>query len=112
MSRKLEIILRATGNAELVDDTDETIWSSDADENFREKVSQEFLTEDDVDDILDYLSDNNIITEREAVRFETGEWDVTEESLPGETTDNATAIDVNDSDDDDDDENFDEEDDE
>jgi len=86
MSRNypLEIILRHTGTAELVDAHDTTLWSSDADENFRETVSDELLTEEDLDEILDYLSENELLTDAEVARFESSEWDCTEESLEGD----------------------------
>lgn len=98
MARKypLEIILRHTGIAELIDAEDSTVWSSDADADFKDEVSQEFLTEDDVDDILAYLSDKEILSEREAVHFENGEWEVTEESLDGDETDEDVETDDDD----------------
>lgn len=81
---KKEIILRPSGTAELIDAHGNTLWSSDGDEDFREDVSQEFLTENDIDDILDYLAENEFLTDNDVAKFESGEWDVTEESLPSE----------------------------
>lgn len=105
MSRKypLEIILRHTGTAELVDGNDVTIWSSDSDPDFKEVVSQDFLTEDDADAILEYLCDAEYLSDAEAARFEADEWDVTEESL----SDDSDDIDTDDDDEsEDDDESF------
>jgi hypothetical protein len=61
----LELILHANGSAELLR-ADVTVWSSDSDEAFKDEVSQEFLNEDDVPDILDYLVDAGRLTEEEA----------------------------------------------
>lgn len=86
MSRKnhpLEIVLCHTGHAELVNANGDVLWSSDADEDFKETVSQEFLTEDDVDKILDFLSEHEFLTDEEVAKFENDEWDITEESLDG-----------------------------
>jgi hypothetical protein len=77
----LELILRHNGMAELIDSRDHTIWASDSDEDFREEFHNEFLTEDDTDDILSYLFETRMITDYEAKQFESGRWDVTEESL-------------------------------
>lgn len=96
MARKypLEIILRHTGQAELVDGNDDVLWSSDSDPDFKDEVSQEFLTEEDVDDILDYLAESGELSDAEVARFENSEWDVTEESLSDEQIPN----DIDDSD--------------
>ncbi len=86
MSRKfpLEIILRPTGHAELVDANDDTLWVSNSDPEFTDQVSSDFLTEEDVDEILAYLSDAEILNEYECSQFESGAWDVTEESMAKE----------------------------
>jgi hypothetical protein len=86
VSRKypLEIVLRHTGTAELIDANDITLWSSDGDEDFRETVTDEFVKEEDTDDLLHFLVENKYLKEAEAKHFETGEWDVTEESLEGD----------------------------
>lgn len=104
MSKKypLEIVLRHTGSAELLDGDDNTLWSSDEDPEFRETISQEFLTEDDVDDILAYLEDSGNITPAECARFESDEWDVTEESLTDEDVEKDSDEDFEDDDVDDD----------
>lgn len=86
MSHKhpLEIVLRHTGSAELLDRDDNVIWSSDEDADFKDEVSQEFLTEEDIDDILAYLSESEILSDAECAKFESDEWDVTEEALTDE----------------------------
>jgi predicted dithiol-disulfide oxidoreductase (DUF899 family) len=77
----LELILRAHGIAELVDAREKTVWSSDADEDFKEDFNDEFLTEEDADDVLDYLVDNDVISEDEYDKFDTEEWEINIESL-------------------------------
>lgn len=77
----LEIVLRAHGTAELVNANDQTLWASDADEDFKETNSNEFLQEDDLDDILAYLIEEGIITEKEFDEFDSGDWDMTVETL-------------------------------
>ena len=77
----LELVLCHTGHAELVDGNGDVIWSSDADEDFKEEISDEFLNEDDVDDVLDYLGERKILTSDEVSKFEDETFEVTEESL-------------------------------
>lgn len=76
----LEIIFRHAGHAELVDAEDNVLWSSDADEDFKESISDEILSADDADDVLQYLEDSGHVTDREATNFESGDWPVTEEN--------------------------------
>lgn len=47
----MELVFYYGGTAVLVDATGETLWTSDADEEF----GGELLTVDDADDVLDYL---------------------------------------------------------
>lgn len=61
----VELILRANGSAELLRGGT-TIWASDSDESFKDEVTEEFLNEEDVPDILDYLVDAGRLTEAEA----------------------------------------------
>lgn len=64
--RDVELVLLANGGAELVDLNEEKpIWASDSDDNFREQF-RELLAEKDVDDILNYLVSEEIITDDEA----------------------------------------------
>lgn len=85
MSRKkpLELIFRHNGLVELVDANDNTIFSSDGDADFKDAFSDEFLGEDDMDDVLDYLVNREIISQAEMDYFESGAWDCTLESLDG-----------------------------
>jgi hypothetical protein len=77
----LELILRAHGPAELVDADEVQIWASDADEDFRDEFPDEFLSEDDAPDILDYLKDANILNAEEYGKLCSDSWDVTIETL-------------------------------
>lgn len=84
MARKihpLELILRAHGTAELVNAREETLWASDADDDFREEFNEEFLEESDLDNILDFLVDHEIITESEADSFDLGEFKMSIETM-------------------------------
>ena len=54
----LELVLRAHGPVELLNSNDETLWASDADDDFREEFNDEFLQEEDIGDILEWLEDN------------------------------------------------------
>jgi hypothetical protein len=80
-SYPLELILRAHGPAELVNADEETLWASDADDDFREEFNNEFLEEDDIGDILEYLADNDILSEKEFNHFADEDWVASIESL-------------------------------
>jgi hypothetical protein len=60
------LILRANGTAELEDARGRQIWASDADEEFKDEVSAEFLNEEDVVSILDFLVASDLLTDEEA----------------------------------------------
>lgn len=77
----LELVLRAHGPCELLNSNDETLWASDADDDFREEFNDEFLTEEDIPDILDYLEDNEILSPQEADHFVNEEWEFNVEVL-------------------------------
>lgn len=80
----LELILRAHGPAELVNANEETLWASDSDADFKDEISDEFLKEEDFADILEYLLDAKLITQKEFNLFETEHWDCSVESLDQE----------------------------
>ncbi len=77
----LELVLRAHGPAELVNANEETLWASDADEDFKEEFNDEFLSEDDLGDIFDFLYHNEIISDKEFDHFENQDWECIIESL-------------------------------
>lgn len=77
----LELVLRAHGPVELLNSNDETLWASDADDDFREEFNDEFLQEEDIGDILDYLEEHEIISADEADHFVNEEWEFNIESL-------------------------------
>jgi len=77
----LELILRAHGPAELVNSDEETLWASDADDDFREDFNDEFLEEDDIGDILEFLVENEIISDKEFDHFANEDWEATIETL-------------------------------
>lgn len=77
----LELILRAHGPVELVNSEDETLWASDADDDFREEFNDEFLQEEDIGEILDYLEEHEILSPQETDHFVNQEWDFSIETL-------------------------------
>lgn len=77
----LELILRAHGPAELLNADGEILWASDSDEDFKEEFNDEFLNEEDIGDILEYLEENDILSEREANHFADESWEFNIETL-------------------------------
>lgn len=77
----LELILRAHGPAELVNAQEDVLWASDSDDDFREEFNDEFLAEEDIGDILEYLEDAEIISMEEFDKLSSDEWDCTVETL-------------------------------
>lgn len=67
-------MLTRGGGAELIDvlDDEAIAWSSDNDEDFAEEFD-DFLTTDDVDEILDYLEEVGELTRLEADQCEVEE---------------------------------------
>jgi hypothetical protein len=106
----LELVLRAHGTAELVDSDGTVLWVSDSDDQFKEEFTDEFLTEDDIEEILDYLIDNGVLIEMEYNALNSDRWDVKVETLnqaagePDDDEDDDFDDDDDDFDDDDDDE--------
>jgi hypothetical protein len=77
----LELLLRAHGPAELLNAKEETLWASDADDDFREEFNNEFLEEEDIGDILEYLLENDILSEKEFDHFANEDWEANIETL-------------------------------
>jgi hypothetical protein len=64
--RTLELILTANGGAEVVDlDQEKQLWASDADDLFREEFP-DFLDENDLEHVFDYLVEHDVMSEEEA----------------------------------------------
>ncbi len=76
---ELELVLKYAGGCELRAGEDTVVWSSDADADFVAEIGNEILDEDDVEEILDYLTDNDIISDDEAENLV-----ISVESLAGE----------------------------
>ncbi len=72
--RPFRLVLTRGGGAELIDvlDDEAIAWSSDNDEDFAEEFD-DFLTTDDVDEILDYLEEVGELTRLEADQCEVEE---------------------------------------
>ena len=77
----LELVLTAHGTAELQNADEEILWSSDSDDDFREEIPSDFLEEEDFADILEYLLDANLISQRELDFFANDTWDCSVETL-------------------------------
>ncbi len=69
MTRALELTFTHTGGAE-ISQGDDILWSSDDDDEFRDEFVDEFLTEKDTDRVLQWLVDNDVITEDESEDIE------------------------------------------
>jgi hypothetical protein len=82
----LELVLRAHGPVELVNADDEVLWVSETDDDFKEEFSDEFLQEEDIEEILDYLADCEILTVTEFNAFQSNRWDCTVETLETSAT--------------------------
>jgi hypothetical protein len=64
--RTLELILTANGGAEVVDlDEEKQLWASDSDDHFREEFP-DFLDENDLEHVFDYLVEHDVLSEEEA----------------------------------------------
>jgi hypothetical protein len=63
MSEATVLLLTAHGTAQLLDADDRVLWSSDDDEDFTDEYPDEFLEEEDVEEILQYLVDCELIDE-------------------------------------------------
>ncbi len=98
-----ELIFNHTGTAELVDARNNILWASDDDQDFKDEFSDEFLVEDDLVDVIDYLEDHDIIDNNQAENFRDGSWDCPIESINAEdlTEDDDNETDVTDLDEDD-----------
>ena len=77
----LELILRAHGTCELLNADGDTLWASDADEDFKEEFNDEFLTEEDISSILEFLVDNELLSDEEADKFVDGKYQFSVETL-------------------------------
>ena len=95
-SYPLELVLRAHGPCELLNSKEETLWASDADDDFREEFNDEFLQEEDIGEILEYLEEHDILDADEAEKFVNQQWEFNIETVEN---------DMDDPDDDDDGEN-------
>src|SRR5712672_690188 len=81
----LELVLTAHGTAELVNNQEEILWASDDDDDFKEEFP-DFLGEDDFDEVLEFLHEAQVITDKEYDKFDTEQWEMKIESLKGDTS--------------------------
>jgi len=99
--RDIVIILTAQGGVEVLDlseddEEGEQLWASDSDEDFREEFP-DFVDENDLEHLLDYLVDKEVITDAEAE-----DADIQSEALTETAAANGPGDEEDDDDDDDD----------
>lgn len=83
MIRDLELILLPSGGAELIDLEDEKqVWASDSDDDFR-GAFPDLLAEDDVEDVLNYLVSQGVMSDDEADVAEVSLEDAQGKERPG-----------------------------
>lgn len=94
--RQLELVLRASGEPELVDLTSgATVWTADGDNDFWEFIGTDICEESDLDEILGYLEDTDKLSAAELDEFENGGFDIIiEEDDETDTPDPDTYDDV------------------
>jgi hypothetical protein len=66
MARKFVLTLDMTGGVQLHDEDDELIWSSDDADEFSEEFD-DFVEEDETDDVIEWLRDHDVISESDHV---------------------------------------------
>lgn len=64
------ILAFLTGGQVALEENGEQVWCSDDDEDFTEEFGDAFHDADDAEDIIEYLTDTEIITEEEASAIE------------------------------------------
>lgn len=70
MSESVLILAFLTGGQVALEENGEQVWASDDDEGFTEEFGDAFHDADDAEDIIEYLTDQQIITEEEASAIE------------------------------------------
>lgn len=76
-SHSLELVLRVSGDVELLNtESGESVWCSDGDNDFWEFIDADFVEESDLDEVLGYLADADILTDSDLLAFENGEFDI------------------------------------
>jgi hypothetical protein len=97
----LELIFKHSGGVELRSVTGEgkldlIKWASDSDQDFMDEFGNEIMSaDDDAEHVMDYLEDNDIITEAQAEALE-----IYDESLDGSEVDPGDDDDGDEDDDD------------
>ena len=81
--RRLELVLTDNGAMQLCR-ADTVLWDSLSDDDFRDEFPDEFLTEGDVGEVLEYLVEAGKLTEDEADHIDVFEESFDAEELEGE----------------------------
>lgn len=66
----MKLLLTTTGTAQLLDESERHLWSSDSDDAFKDEFGDDFLSEDDVEDIFEFLVDHNIVEDEDVEHIE------------------------------------------
>lgn len=84
----MKLILTPHGTAELVDKYNRTLWASDDDQDFLEEFDgDDFIREEDVGEVLEYLADVQLIEDEDI-----DEIDVEVQSLQDDGDDDDSEI--------------------
>jgi len=84
-----ELVFKADGTVELLDDAKAVVWASDSDDDFAEAFDGDFFSDEDADEILDYLNDEDYVD------LEVDEIDIVENDLADEVGSDADDGDDN-----------------
>ena len=91
--RSLELGFTPEGTAELIDaESDDVLWSSDDDDDFRDDFNDELLTvEKDGESVVEWLVENDVISEEESedvkLFAEDADAEDDDDDVPGDTFD-------------------------
>jgi hypothetical protein len=83
-----ELLFHPQGTVELLDAEGESVWCSDADDDFADEFEGDFFDGEDAEEILEYLDDNGYVD------LDEDDIDITENDLEDESGDDSTVIDA------------------
>ena len=81
------LVFTSTGTAVLEDEDGKALWSSDADEDFAETNPNEFLGDEDADEIINYLADVGLVSDEEDIDVYEDDDDGENDELGGDDED-------------------------
>lgn len=89
------LVFTELGAVELLDENGRQVWASDDDDDFSDEFGDEFLSEEDAPDVVDFLIEHELMEDDE-------EYEIREVTL-AEATGEHEALDIDEVDEDDDD---------